>query len=816
MSVDDYSQIYAQAGQQYGVDPALLMAMGQQESSGNPNAIGPDTKYGNAKGIAQLIPATAQSLGVTDPNDPKQAIPAQAKLLAANIKRYGNIPDALKAYYGGTDQANWGPQTQAYPNQVLKNYKGTQMASNSQSDSQDDIEKLLSGPPAASSSTVATTSGSSSNHSEDPIEQLLSSAPPEILKTAKDNDKKSPNVDLGGVANFGAGVIHGALPVANSVMHGVNWLTDKIYGPQPHPAEMVGNALQQAIEPDYKNISTVNPLATGAGELTGQIAATAPLLGPVGDVIPVAGNLATRTLARGAQGAAQGAGFNALTGQDATSGAETGAALNALVSPAVYNTGKAGINMVKDIVQPMTESGRNSIVNDIVQGFAGKPLNINSNEIVAGSKPTLAEATGNPGIAQLQDTLRDINSTPFVEREAANSSARNNALMGASGTQQDIETAIAQRSAQAESALGNPDKGISGTLFSNARPVDSAPVVSAIDDILKGPEGQRDAVAKSLNNIRSKLVIGNESSIPKPPIYDANGQIINSTLNSKTPILQNDPETLYKSVRKQINDLIDSKDLSSDAGRNASAQLITVRDKLDDTIEQGAPGFKKYLSDYSGASTPINAMQWMQGLKLTDGTGNIILSKVQNALSNIKNLQNTPGINSAKNLAPDQISTLQNIRDDLLRKQNLTLGKSYGSPTVQKANAANKLQGIMGNAQQGLFASKMNPELSGAAGGAALGSLLNLPGSTTAGAFLGSKIGKAVNNTYAAKNALIRDKLQQVMLEPGSYTPVSNSNGAMASILQNPLLHYGANAGVLQGVNNLNKFLSPQPVNNAP
>jgi hypothetical protein len=132
MSASDYSDLYEQAGQRYNVDPQLLMAQGDAESSGNPTAVGEQTSSGRAQGIAQLMPATAKSMGVTDPNDPEQAIDAQARIMSANLKQYGNTEDALKAYHGGPNKAHWGPITNSYPAQVFKHYPGksTQMASN--------------------------------------------------------------------------------------------------------------------------------------------------------------------------------------------------------------------------------------------------------------------------------------------------------------------------------------------------------------------------------------------------------------------------------------------------------------------------------------------------------------------------------------------------------------------------------------------------------------------------------------------------------------------------------------------------------------
>ena len=110
-----YDDLIESAARAQNIDPSLIRAVIQTESSGNPKAVSGK----GAVGLGQLMPATAKSLGVSDPTDPKQAIPAIAALLNENLTRYGNVQDALRAYHGGTDQKNWGPLTQAYPQKVL-------------------------------------------------------------------------------------------------------------------------------------------------------------------------------------------------------------------------------------------------------------------------------------------------------------------------------------------------------------------------------------------------------------------------------------------------------------------------------------------------------------------------------------------------------------------------------------------------------------------------------------------------------------------------------------------------------------------------
>lgn len=597
----------------------------------------------------------------------------------------------------------------------------------------------------------------------------------------------------------GEGLQRGFRDVGESIGNAGLWAANKLGLVSDAAASDVKGIRSNRLA-SYENQYKNNPLAE-EGRFFGQTAATLPLMGAAGvggnalgrsspAIEFLAGrggnNMLTSLLSKGAQGAIQGGEAAALTSasspDDALGYVGSGAALGGILgfgAPALYQGAKAGLNKLHGYVEPFTASGRENIANRVIQHFGGEvPLNVgaNANEIIPGSVPTMAEATGNPGIAKLQDTLRDINSQPFVERSAQNAAARNNALYNAMGTPQDIEAAASARSQAASALLGNPDAGIPGTLFSQAKPVDAAPVVNKIEEILQGKSGKRKSVVSSMNDVKGMLLDADDKPI-------------------------SDPETLYHSVRKGIGDLLDKKDLSNQAGKQASSQLIAVQDALDEAIEKGAPGFKKYLSDYSQASKPINAMEWMQGLKLTDSSGNITLSKIDNAIRNVEKLQSAPGINKAKALNDEQVSTLKSIREDLLRQQNLTLGKSYGSPTVQKSVGQNKLQAILpGN--DGLFSGRMNPETLGAGAGTALGSMVGVPG---AGAVLGGVAGKAISGAQGKRNQLIRNRLEQMVLNPESYSAPIASGGMDDSILRRLLSNSATIPITTLGINRLNQ-----------
>lgn len=104
-----YDSLFAQAGAQYGVDPQELKLRAVVESGLNPSA-----SSGQANGIMQFAPETAKALGI-DPNNPAQAIPAAAQLLASYKQKAGGDMSAVdKMYYGGENQAQWGPNTNQY------------------------------------------------------------------------------------------------------------------------------------------------------------------------------------------------------------------------------------------------------------------------------------------------------------------------------------------------------------------------------------------------------------------------------------------------------------------------------------------------------------------------------------------------------------------------------------------------------------------------------------------------------------------------------------------------------------------------------
>jgi soluble lytic murein transglycosylase-like protein len=96
-----FTELYAdaidRAASDHEVDPALVRAVIHAESAFNPYAVSPK----GARGLMQLMPATARMLGVRNSFSPDSNIYGGTKYLAQLIKRFRNETHAIAAYNAG-------------------------------------------------------------------------------------------------------------------------------------------------------------------------------------------------------------------------------------------------------------------------------------------------------------------------------------------------------------------------------------------------------------------------------------------------------------------------------------------------------------------------------------------------------------------------------------------------------------------------------------------------------------------------------------------------------------------------------------------
>ena len=120
------SPIVDEAAHVADVDSALLMAVIDVESGGNPRAVSPK----GATGLMQLMPGTGARHGASDLFDPRQNVTAGARYLKALMGQFGGLPLVLAAYNAGEGAVQkYGGQippyaeTMAYVPKVIARYQ---------------------------------------------------------------------------------------------------------------------------------------------------------------------------------------------------------------------------------------------------------------------------------------------------------------------------------------------------------------------------------------------------------------------------------------------------------------------------------------------------------------------------------------------------------------------------------------------------------------------------------------------------------------------------------------------------------------------
>lgn len=546
----DLSSVYSAAGRQYNVDPLLLRAIAQVESGGNPNATGQHTQYGTPSGLMQIIPSTAKALGVTNPDDPTQAIYGAAELLAQNLDRYGNVQDAVKAYYGGTNPNNWGPKTEAYLPKVAAAYTALEKQSgpgssfNPQDLSDDRLISMLTAgadapaartsnaAPSAALQSAAQSSASTApqNLSNDQLIALLTeganqSAQPAGAPAASTRQAPQGLWDKAVAADqaVGAGMIQGARQVVNSLTPIAapiaNWLYQNL-GPVtafgssqkliPETAAQA-NAASQAEQAAYNKQYGNSLLATG-GRIFGNIAASVPALAAGGEIaapiiegaetLPVVGNVAeglnaptttlSRILAGGVKGAAQGAGGAALL--SSTSKApigqqiEQGAEFGGVLGSLFPSLGAAYKGATNLLVDPAINPARAELARAAVHDY-GIPLR-------------WSQITASPWAKFLDSNVGKMPLSGIGHQNDAQVAAFTRAVSNAFG--EDSPTLTPQIMSQAKDRIGNVFNDVAARTTINNTPEMMNQIGQVIGQAQQAlPDSEVAPLLKQLDNIGS-------------------------------------------------------------------------------------------------------------------------------------------------------------------------------------------------------------------------------------------------------------------------------------------------------------------------
>lgn len=396
--------------------------------------------------------------------------------------------------------------------------------------------------------------------------------------------------------------------------------------------------------------------------------------------LPKAAAAATRGAAPyvGAAGAGAVVGA-ALSPEDMSGGAGMGAlaGVGGEVGGRLLSAGYGG---AKAVLEPLYEGGRERILKRTLDRFATDPAAVraaaaNPEVLVPGVMPTLAEATMDPGIAQLQ--------------------------RGAAAASSDVASALAQ-----------------------ARGQQVAGYRSVLDD-LAGDEGKRefftqmrDQTADSLYakaraeplKMKAKLQPQIDSLLSRPSVKRAINDAQDLALEKGIDITRPGGSAaglmfVDEALGSQIN-------MARRAGNDGLADALTgTQTELRGFLDEVAPSYGLARSTFQAQSRPINQMAIGQELAAKalpplDALSNGSLARV-NANSYANALRNADataakatGLRSAKMadvLEPGQMQAVQGVGQDMARYAAAQdLARVPGSPTAQYLGAQNILRQFMG------------------------------------------------------------------------------------------------------------------------
>lgn len=497
-------------------------------------------------------------------------------------------------------------------------------------------------------------------------------------------------------------------------VQGPDGRTYEIEGPEGATAEQLGQVImasqKKAAEPAYdptEGMSTFDKLAAGAGKAMVDTArGVGQMVGLVsrddvaesrkrdaalmntgaGTVGNLAGNLAialptalipgAATLPGAAAiGAAQGLIQPSISSEETLQNTLIGGGAGA----AGVAAGRAAAGLFqggKALAEPFTQTGRDKIAGRVLQRFAQDPSKLSGvtgGRTATGAMPTLAEQTGDAGIARLQDALRSVDpqiGAAIGQRMADNNAARVAALQGIAGDSQRMAAAVAAREAQAAPQYA---KAFGQTV--------------QVDDTLRGLLS-RPSVQRALG--RAQSIAAEEGRA----FGMADDAVTGQTLQD---------------LKMGLDALL--KDPTSGIAGKEAANVRATRDALVSWMERAIPDFNAARTGYAAASRPINAMQVGEEIarRATSNTSdlagnprmqaNALLGMLRDESGLIERATGRKGVGQSLSsvLSPDELALLRSVASETDRAAAVaSAGAGPGSATAQRMASQNILRQLVG------------------------------------------------------------------------------------------------------------------------
>lgn len=374
----DLTPIFQAAGAQYNVDPNILRAIAQQESSMRPDAVNPAS---GAAGLMGFTPATAKAYGI-NPLDPAQAIPAAARMFSENLQRFnGNVEDAVAAHFAGPNQKLWGAQTAQYVDNVSNKFQQLRQGQPEPAvASPQSADPILSMAQSMQANTGALAQTASAPPTNDPVLAMAQG----IASTKSANTPQanviapapgSPQGQWQAPGGFVMGLGDVVRGGAQDIVNGLAWAANKI-APNSQFAKDANAALPQMRQTVTQQNQAYDAARTAAGNtgtdwsrVAGQAVGAAPLAAALPTGSGVLGTIGAGALSGAANGALQPVGAS-----DQSFGAEKfgqilpGAAIGAIAGPLVAGAGNLIRGATGAAQQRLAQAGVNMTPGQILGG----------------------------------------------------------------------------------------------------------------------------------------------------------------------------------------------------------------------------------------------------------------------------------------------------------------------------------------------------------------------------------------------------------------------------------------------------------------
>lgn len=358
-------------------------------------------------------------------------------------------------------------------------------------------------------------------------------------------------------------------------------------------------------------------------------------------------------------------------GETRAGNAVKGGLLNAAVPGAVSLAKTA-----RAVVSPFHQAGREGIAGRTLERFATDPANIAKAGGVqwqSGAIPTLAEASGDTGLSNLQRTIQTMDQRGLVaQRYADNNAARVASLADIAGDPAKREAAVLAR------------KAAEGNMYDTATAA-TYTVDSELANLLKRP-AIRQAMARAENLAANKGRPFSFDVNPNTPFSGVGGLSGGGSRQITGQGLQD--------LKMALDEML--TDPQSGFTGKAADTIKDLRGQIVGWMEKANPDFKTSRIAYAEASKPINSMDIGQRLldnhtsALTDFSGNprmyaeAFARSLRNEGKTVAAATGMRGRGLEDVMSPQHVATLNSLRDELSANSAAqAAGRVPGSPTAQ-------------------------------------------------------------------------------------------------------------------------------------